>query len=234
MHTRAYGVLQSAGILFFMAVPPVIPTSFVPRPAASAGPRGSLGLGSVLAALGYFFLLLALVAAAGVFLYGRLLASEQATSAANLAKAESSIDEPTIESLVQLRNRLTTAETLLNSHLAFSGLFDLLETVTPADASFSSIHISFDQNGNAVLVANGTARSFNSLAAASNDFSMDARLKNTIFSNLQIGTSGSVGFVLTAVLDPKLIAYTGASAPAAGATTNTAATGTSTATTTTP
>lgn len=216
-----------------MAVPPVIPTSFVPRPAASAGPRGSLGLGSVLSLLGYFFLLLALVSAVGVFLYGRLLASEQATSAANLAKAESSIDQPTIEGLVQLRNRLTTAETLLNSHHAFSGLFDLLESVTPVDASFSSIHVSFDQNGNAILVANGTARSFNSLAAASNDFSMDARLKNTIFSNLQIGANGSVGFVLTAILDPKLIAYTGASASAAAPSTP-ATTGTSTATTTTP
>lgn len=216
-----------------MAVPPVIPTSFVPRPAASAGPRGSLGLGSVVAALGYFLLLLALVAAAGVFLYGRLLASEQATSAANLAKAESSIDEPTIEGLVQLRDRLTTAETLLNSHLALSGLFDLLESVTPADASFSSIHVSFDQNGNAVLVANGTARSFNSLAAASNDFSMDARLKNTIFSNLQIGASGSVGFVLTAMLDPKLIAYTGVSTPTVAPSVP-VTTGTSTATTTTP
>jgi hypothetical protein len=227
-------------------MPPVIPTSFVPRPSTSAGrPKSSGSLGGLLSAAAYFILGLAVLSAIGVYAYGSILASEQATKDAAVAKTESTLDQSTIEQFIRLHDRLTSSQTLLDSHVALSPLFDLLETVTPQDASFSSVSVNIDDQGNALLVADGTAKSFNALAAASDDFGTDARLKNAIFSNLSIATNGTVSFVLSATLNPTLIAYTGTEAapeapvntgalatstPALGSTTTT--TSTSTATTT--
>jgi hypothetical protein len=185
----------------------------------SNSPRGSsFGFVTILSALAYFLFVLALVAAGGVFLYGNILASQKTSKDAALASAESSIDQGTISDLVRLRDRLSSAQTLLNNHIALSGLFNLLETVTPSDADFSSVNVTIDDSGNALLVADGTAKSFNALAAASDDFSTASGLKNAIFSNLAVASNGSVSFVLSATLEPSLIAYTGSTgSPQAGA-----------------
>jgi hypothetical protein len=216
-----------------MAVPQVIPTSFVPHPSAGGSGRSSLGLAGIFTAAAFVFLVLSIAAAIAVFAYGNLLTSQKASKDAALATAESSLDQGTIAQFIRLRDRLQSAQTLLNNHIALSPVFDLLESVTPQDADFSSVAITVDDTGTANLVADGTAKSFNSLAATSNDFSADARLKNTIFSNIAIAQNGNVSFVLSATLDPKLVAYTGA-----GDNSNVSAAATpvatSTATTTTP
>src|ERR1700749_2059536 len=131
-----------------MAMPPVIPTSFVPHPSASGGTRSaSLALSGILTAISIFILVLALVAAVGVFLYGNILASQKASKDAALAKAESSVDQATIKQLVQLRDRLAASQTLLDKHIALSGLFDLLSSVTPTNAAFTSVSVSTDNGG---------------------------------------------------------------------------------------
>lgn len=197
-----------------MAVPPVIPTSFVPHLGTSVGGSGktSFGFSTILSVLAYFFLLVALVATGGVFAYDRYLASEQAAKDASLARATASLDKTTIQGFLTLHDRLNTSKTLLGNHIALSGLFDLLESVTPNSVRFSSVNVTIDDQG-AKLQANGVAKNFNALASASNYFGTDARLKNAIFSNITIGSGASVSFQLTATLDPKLIAYTGAAAP---------------------
>jgi hypothetical protein len=79
------------------------------------------------------------------------------------------------------------------------------------------VSVSVDTQGKAMLNAAGTAKNFNTLANASSDFSNDARLKNAIFSNIAIGSKGTVSFGLTATIDPKLIAYTASNSGAASA-----------------
>jgi len=194
-----------------MAVPPIIPTSFVPHSATAVTDRrsNSFGFSSILSTLAYLFLLLTLLSAAAVFVYDRILVSEQAGKDAQLATAVSSLNQSTINQFLRLSNRFTSAKTLLDGHIALSGLFNLLESVTPANVSFSSLSVAIDDSGVATIDANGIAKSFNTLAIASNDFGTDAQLKNVIFSSLAIEPNGAVTFVLSATLDPALIAYTG-------------------------
>jgi hypothetical protein len=213
-----------------MAVPPIIPTSFVPHPGGSSAGRNSpMAVVSVLTALGFFAFFFALVAAGGVFVYNNILASEQATKDAKLATAESSLDQTTIEQFLRLRDRFASARTLLNNHDALSGLFNLLSSVTPGTTRFNSVSIVIDDKGQGVVEAAGVAKSFNALAVASDDFSTDARLRNAIFSNIAIGPKGSVKFMLSASLDPRLIAY----APVDTVTPSAAPTATTSASTTT-
>lgn len=190
-----------------MALPPSIPTSFVPRPATSLSSQtradfsGAFGLFAY-AILGVVFLLVL-----GVFFYGRILASSNDSKDKALQAAEASIDSRAVENFARLRNRLMNSKTLLDGHVAFSGFFSSLEKVLPATVRFTALHLSFDTTGASRVEGGGIAKSFNSLAAASTAFAADGRIKDAIFSNININRDGSVSFVFTATLDSKIIAF---------------------------
>ena len=203
-----------------MALPPTIPTSFVPH-AAPAARRFSGDFIGAFGFVGYGILGLAVVLALGVFFYGRILASEQVAKDTALAKSEAAIDPSTVEGFVRLRDRLTQSETLLNNHLALSGFFGALSTLMPATTRFTTLHLTVDAEGMVDLQGAGVAQSFNALAALSDAFAADGRIKNAIFSDITVNDSSSSPSRFTATLDPKLVAFVpavlGTSAATSGA-----------------
>ena len=191
-----------------MALPPSIPTSFVPHSVSGAPRKFHSNLSGVFGFLAYTVLVIVFALALGVFFYGRILAANQSAKDQALAKAESGIDSATINSFVRLRDRLASSQTLLTGHTAFSGFFSLLETLLPSTVRFSSLHISVGDTGAIKVDGSGTAKSFNALAAASSAFAKDGRIKDAIFSNIVISPKdNSVSFALSATLDPKVIAF---------------------------
>ena len=221
-----------------MALPPTIPTSFVPYSASTATRRfrsdftGAFGF----FAYGVFFIVVAL--AVGVFLYGRILNAEQASKDAALTKAVAAIDPATIESFIRLRDRLNSGKTLLAGHNSFSAFFASLETLMPATVRLSSLHIAQVSTGGVTLSGAGIAKSFNALAAVSDAFAKDGRIKDAIFSNIVVNKGGAVSFSLAATLDSKVLLFNPmaptASAPAAPPASSGSAATTSAATTTSP
>ncbi len=198
-----------------MALPPTIPTSFVPYSASASTRqfRGDFSGAFNFFAYAAFFIALSL--AVGVFFYGRILSATLASKDADLSKAEASVDETTVNSFLQLHNRLLSGETLLGNHVALSNFFTLLETIMPTSVRFSSLNLSLDSSSGAVQVdGSGVAKSFNALASASIAFAKDGRIKNAIFSNISVNKNSSVTFAFTASLDPKLVAFS----PSASAT----------------
>lgn len=187
-----------------MALLPTLPTSFVPPSASSAV---STYRSNALSFFAYAILGIVFVLAIGVFLYGRLLASELSSKETFLHEAETAIDLATVESFVRLRDRLASGENLLDGHVAFSGFFSSLEKLLPTTVRFSSLHLSVDIAGVSRVEGTGSAKSFNALASASTAFSEDGRIKDAIFSNITINEDSSVSFVLSATLDPKLTAF---------------------------
>lgn len=131
----------------------------------------------------------------------------QSSRDAELAKAEKAIDFATVESFVQLRNRLNSGTALLANHVAFSGFFSLLETLLPTTVRFTSLHLSLDTARKVKLEGAGVARSFNALAAVSTAFATDGRIKEAIFSNLAVNKDDTVSFILSAIVDPKAVAF---------------------------
>jgi Tfp pilus assembly protein PilN len=189
-----------------MALPPTIPTSFVPRPDAPHRFRtdltGAFGFFAY-AILGIVFLL-----AIGIFIYGRILTNEQKAKDTQLAAAQNAIDTKTAESFLRLRDRLLSANTLLNDHVAFSAFFSTMEKIIPSTVRFTSLHLLLDVNGATRLEAAGLAKSFNALASASTAFATDGRIKDAIFSGIKVNHDNSVNFMLAATLDPELTTYT--------------------------
>ncbi|MFZ3043497.1 MAG: hypothetical protein WA058_00060 [Minisyncoccia bacterium] len=190
-----------------MALPPTIPTSFIPHAVASSVPRARANLVGVFGLFSYAILGIVFALALMVFLYGRILASSMASKNAALETAQTAIDPATVESFVQLRDRLTSSETLLDEHIAFSNFFTLLGNILPANVRFTALHLSHSDVGGVKISGTGIAKNFNVLAAASNAFATDGRIRDAIFSNISINPSGSVSFALSASIDSKLVAF---------------------------
>lgn len=189
-------------------MPPSVPTSFVPHPAASAPRKQSADLAGVLGFLAYAILFVVFLSAIGIFFYARVLTSQQSAEDAALAKVETTINPTTIDSFVRLRDRLASGKTLLANHIAFSKFFTVFGTIMPTAVRFSTLHLSMNDNGTVSVNGSGTAKSFNALAFASTEFATDGHIKNAIFSGITINAKdGSVSFILSATLDPKTVAF---------------------------
>lgn len=186
---------------------PTIPTSFVPRASSSGGRHIRDEAGSVFGFFAYALLGIAFLLAIGVFFYGRLLAMNLASENAALATAESSIDPATVESFVQLRDRLDSSKSLLAKHISLSGFFSTLETILPATVRFSTLDVTVDTTGSVAVTGTGVSKSFNALSAASVAFASDGRIKNVIFSKMNINKDSSVSFNFSATVDPKLLVF---------------------------
>jgi hypothetical protein len=191
-----------------MAVLPTIPTSFDPHSASTPPKKIRSDLGGAVAFFSYAILGVVFLLAISLFIYGRILSVNLARKDAALAEAEKNIDTTTVESFVQLRNRLDYSGTLLSKHVALSNFFKALENILPATVRFNSLHINVDQSGYVKLEGTGTAKTFNALAAVSTSFAQDGRIKDAIFSKITVNANNTVSFALTASLDPKLVAYT--------------------------
>ncbi len=192
--------------IYEMALPPTIPTSFVPH-SSSAPRRFRSDFSGAFGFFAYGVLGIVILLALGVFLYGRILAADKISKDKALAVAEATIDSKAVEDFVRLRDRLLSNKALLNNHVAFSGFFATLERILPSTVRFTALRLSLDATGIARVSGAGVAKNFNALAAASTAFASDGRVKDAIFSSISVNKDSSVTFALTATLDPNLIAF---------------------------
>lgn len=155
-----------------------------------------------------FLLGLAVVGAAGVFAYGAYLTGVKETKTAKLKDAKANVDAGVVEEFIRMRDRFIEGKSLLDSHVATSGFFDLLEDITLENVRYGSLSLTRLANGSAEFSLEGTARSFNALAAQSAAFSKELRFKRAIFSDIQLDQGGTVSFTLTAEAEPELFGFT--------------------------
>lgn len=185
---------------------PSIPTSFVPHPTPSGSQKYRASMLGAFGIVGYIVFGVALAAAIAVFAYDRILIAQNASKDAQLVKAEKQVDPATVEQFIRLRDRLNSSSKLLDNHIALSGFFRLLEKTMPTTARFTSL--SLNASGLTVTVQGaGTANSFNAIAATSQAFGKDGRIKNAIFSQMEVNRQGDVNFNFSATLDPTLVTY---------------------------
>lgn len=189
-----------------MALLPTIPTSFVPQSNVTSR-RFSADLVGAFGFFAYGVLGIVFLLALGVFLYGHILASDLSAKRKEIAKYDSDIKQETVRTFVRLSNRLTSSNTLLTKHIAFSTFFSSLEEIIPTTVRFTAIHLSSDSAGLTKIEGTGIAKSFNALASASAKFADDGRIKDAIFSNININKDSSVSFALVATLDPSIVVF---------------------------
>lgn len=166
---------------------------------------------------------LAIAGAGATFGYQKLLETIRDKKAEELAAAEASISRETVDEFLRLQGRLNATEDLLDKHIALSRFFTVLETLTLQTVSFNSLDLKISDTGAVEFGMEGSARSFNALAAQSSAFAADRRIREAIFSDIKALPSGVVEFSLSAEIDPALIAWEGVTSipepPAVAATT---------------
>ncbi|MBU1293077.1 hypothetical protein KJ819_03375 [Patescibacteria group bacterium] len=188
-----------------MAIPPTIPTSFVPKQPVTTGMRRPQSGMNAFLIVASIIVGVAVVGAGGTFGYKLYLENVRDAKAAELQRAQDAINEDTIEGFIRLRNRLDSAQTLLNQHVYSSQFFDVLEKHTLQSVRFGSLTLSVLDDRSAEIKMEGVARTFNALAAQSEAFASEKRIKRAIFSSITVNTTGTVSFELTAELDPRLV-----------------------------
>jgi hypothetical protein len=194
-----------------MAVPPTIPTSFVPKQPVEMHPRQSQSGGNALMIVSLAILGIAVLLSAGIFAYGRYLSAQSIEKAAEIEKTQQGVSQETVEGYIRLSDRLRSADTLMAKHVALSQFFDVLESLTLKNVRFASLSITVEDDQSAELKMTGAAENFNALAAQSAAFAKESRIKQAIFSGIKVDSkTGVVSFSVSAKLDPRLVAITSA------------------------
>ena len=189
--------------------PSTIPTSFVPKQPVSSGPRFSKTGGNTFLVISLVILGISIAGAIGVFAYEHYLTSVREGKAAAVKAEQDAVDPTAIEEFVRMRDRLRYAGGVLDAHVAASGFFDLLESVTLQTVRFDTLSFTLAEDRSAEIQMSGVARTFNALAAQSTALAGERLVKRAIFSDIAVDeTNDTVTFSLTAELDPRLLAFT--------------------------
>lgn len=189
-----------------VALSPGIPTSFVPRQPVQATNRRAFMGGDNLFLVGALIVAgIALLLSGGVFAYDRYLGSALADKTTKLDEAKKAVNEEEIQEFVRLSTKISNVKTVLGKHIVLSQFFDTFENLTLQNVRFSSLTLTTAADGSAKLTALGTAKNFNTLAAQSNTLATEKNVKRAIFSTITLNSNNTVGFSLSAEIDPKII-----------------------------
>lgn len=189
-----------------MALPPTIPTSFVPKQPVTTSNRHRTAAANPFLALAYLITAIVVVGCFAVFGYQLYLENVAKAKATDVVAAQNAIDQATVTEFIRLRDRFVEGQTILNNHIALSQFFDALEKLTLTGVRFSGVRITVSDDRTGLIDMSGSARTFNTLAAQSAELATDKRIKRAIFSGITSNPKdGSVSFSLTAELDPTVV-----------------------------
>ena len=123
-----------------------------------------------------------------------------------LEAAKQEISTGVVGELVNLNNRITSADTLIKNHRALSPLFTFLEASTPKAVRFTEFSYSKGEDGPEILLK-GQATSYSALAFEADTINENKDLKNPIFSDIRLDDKGNVTFSLKVQVAPDLVSY---------------------------
>ena len=186
-----------------------VTTSFIPKASLQTAqvqrPRGNpFALANLVCGM---LLILAIVAAGGVYFFQQYTQSQIVAKQKSLAVSREAFEPDTIEQLSRLDTRMTAGETLLAQHISVSTLFDELEKLTLASVRYDTFDYEVAAPGHVVLTMTGEAASFNAVALQSEAFAQSAIITDPIFSSVNVGKTGAITFDFTGVIDTSRMTY---------------------------
>lgn len=199
-----------------MALSPGIPTSFVPRqPIQATNRRAFLG-GDNLFLIGTLIVAgISVILSISLFAYDRYLASTLQDKMAELETAKTEVNQKEIENFVQLSDRMKNVREVLNNHIVLSDFLTVFEGLTLQNVRFASLDLTVAADRSVKAEMAGTAKNFNTLAAQSNTLATEKNIRRAIFSGITLNPlNNTVGFKLSAEIDPKIVVLSSTNVPA--------------------
>lgn len=183
-------------------------TSFIPKKPITTSGNVSRPPTNIATVLSIAILIIIGAASAGLFLYKNYLIKQEEVLSSSLEKVRVTFEQDTIDELALYDKRVSSAKTILNSHIVLSPMFALLGNLTIPSIQYTK----FDHqtNGQKFSVKmSGIASDYRSIALQADVFnSAKGRFfKNVVFSNLAKDKNNNVSFDIDFDVDGALLSY---------------------------
>ncbi len=181
--------------------------SFVPKKPITSQKKTKKTSGGLFLGISLIVFILLSGSTASVYFYKIYLEKKVENQRVSLERAKEAFEPSLIIELKKLDARIKSVENILNSHVAFSELFGLLEVETLKTIRFNNFNYSIENNNEIEIHLSGEAKSYSSVALQSDIFGESKFIKNPVFSGLSLNDEGSIFFNISARVDPQLVLY---------------------------
>src|SRR3989339_516637 len=188
---------------------PRFQTSFIPKkPIGSPDGSGvkivhSTNIFSVIATV---IFIITVLMAGGLFFYKNILANQIKESEKKLAEAQDAYALSSIKELLDVSARITSANSLLNKHVAVSKVLVLIGDLTVRKLRFTDLTYTIKNNIPTVAIS-GEVQTYNALAEQQDKFLKNEFIKNPTFSNFNLGDNGYIIVDFSTNIDPNFVSY---------------------------
>ena len=187
-------------------------TSFIPKkPLAEERVPVTATHSSIFGFLATLLFISAIAASAGLYFYRANIQKTIVSQQVQLNAARNAFEPSLITELKRLDRRITSANTILNSHIAVSPIFEALELNTLKSIQFTKFTYVTPTNPKLPIKVelSGRARDYASIALESDQLAKNKYIRNSLFSDLTLNEqTGMVLFQLTFDVDPDLVRFT--------------------------
>jgi hypothetical protein len=184
-------------------------TSFIPKkPIIESRNEGS-GI-SLFLLLSIIVFIVAITLGGGIWVWQNSLNAEIIKDKIALQDAKKSYEENTINPLIRLNDRIEESKKLLDSHIAVSPVFAMLEKYTYKNIRYKTMKFSYAGKDKIRIDLTGVASTYDALSAQSDIFGGDSLkdvISEPVVSDFNPNFDGSISFNFTAVIDSSLISY---------------------------
>jgi hypothetical protein len=185
-------------------------TSFIPKrgngtDGAAYSYKKPLG---VLFMIAVFVASVSVLAAIGSFVYKTVLTKSIEKKENELTEKYAALPRDDIDRFSRTADKLSSAQEILNNHVAVLPVFFVLQDATAQKLRFTELNYTQLAGNKMALVMKGEATNLDIIARQSEFFLAFAKKFNSpIFSNLGRSEKGTATFSLLTSLDPSLISY---------------------------
>jgi hypothetical protein len=182
-------------------------TSFIPQKSLTPNgvrKRKSLGLFFIIAVL---LFVISIAGAVGVIGYKKIIEKSIDGKAVSLQRAKEAFDPGLIEDLTRLDSRIELTQGILDSHLAITPLLNLVEELTLKKVRLEQFEFIVRESGTMTLTMAGQAVDYATVVSQSDLLGQNRFLKDQIFSNINLDSSGNVSFSINATVDKGIVSF---------------------------
>jgi hypothetical protein len=132
-----------------------------------------------------------------------------------LADRQKQFDIGLIEKLKAINTQIDSAKKLLDNHVAFSRVFDIIQKMTVSEVRFLNMDFknSVENNGKLTISMKGQGKNLSAVAFQSDvlselsNYGISNVVKNPIISSPTLDLTGSVSFSFSADIDKSAVLY---------------------------
>ncbi len=203
---------------------PKFQTSFIPKKPnvvmsgtinAGAPQKPKVHATSFFMAIGVMLFIVSLLALGGAYFWKYYLSDANKKFKEDLASREKQFNVQLIEQLKAINVQIDSAKSLVDKHVAFSSVFDVLQRFTISEVRFLSMDFksSPESNGNLTIGMSGQGKNLAAVAFQSDvladldQYGLTKVVKNPLLSDPTLESNGSVSFGFSAEIDGESMTY---------------------------